>query len=71
MIFPLIFLAALGLYCYVPALVSASRGCILLQCARFSCCATRALGSQAAVVVAHGPWSTLAFSSCSSWAQYL
>ena len=30
MIFPLIFLAALGLYCYVPALVSASRGCSLL-----------------------------------------
>ena len=61
-----VFAAGLGL-----SLVALSGSYSSLQCARFSCCATRALGSQAAVVVAHGPWSTLAFSSCSSWAQQL
>ena len=53
------------------SLVELSRSYSSLQCAGFSCCGTRALGSQAAEVVAHGPWSTLAFFSCSSWAQQL
>ena len=61
-----VFAAGLGL-----SLVELSRSYSSLQCAGFSCYGTRALGSQAAEVVAHGPWSTLAFFSCSSWAQRL
>ena len=79
------FLAALGLCHCASGFLQLRRTGATLRCSAwashcggFSCCKTRALGTRASVVVAHGlsSCSTLApervgFSSCGAWAQQL
>ena len=79
-----LFLAALGLRCYVWAFFQLWRagaalhcGMCASHCSGFSCCRARALGMRASVVVAHGLSSCGAralecrLSSCGAWAQLL
>ena len=79
-LFIYLFLAALGLRCWVQAFSSCSEWGLLfvvvhrLLCGGFSCCGARAVGMRASVVVAHGLSSCglraleHRLSSCGTWA---